>query len=181
MDKEILAIIDTAVKIGLGALISGLGGYLVTSSNQSHEDKKELRNRKLNIIESAAEHTHEYINSFKDLLSVIDGVRKTYPELEEFQLQNESHLSAWRFICDYDKKFCDARVHAEHALSKLYLVGLGDVAIHFDGFQKLDQKVRDIVLFNQKLPEKDVVDSWKDEIKDKARAFFNDLSKHYKT
>ncbi|MDR5898854.1 hypothetical protein QC823_07615 [Halomonas vilamensis] len=43
MDLTWISVIDTAVKIGLGAAISGLTGYLVLIKKQSHEDQKEER------------------------------------------------------------------------------------------------------------------------------------------
>ena len=43
MDLTWINIADTAVKIGLGALISALAAYLTFIKSQSHEDKKEAR------------------------------------------------------------------------------------------------------------------------------------------
>ena len=44
MELSWLNIIDTAIKIGLGSLITAVSGYLVLKRNQSHEETKETRN-----------------------------------------------------------------------------------------------------------------------------------------
>lgn len=43
MDLTWINVVDTAVKIGLGALISVLAAYIALIKNQSHEDEKEAR------------------------------------------------------------------------------------------------------------------------------------------
>jgi len=41
-----LEIIDTATKIGLGALVSGISTYIITRSKYSHDQKREVQNDK---------------------------------------------------------------------------------------------------------------------------------------
>lgn len=43
MDLTWINVVDTAVKIGLGALISALAAYFALIKSQSHEDQKEAR------------------------------------------------------------------------------------------------------------------------------------------
>jgi len=50
-----LEIIDTAVKIGLGAAITGLGTYLVTRLNHKHDRIKERSKRYFDTLEKTAE------------------------------------------------------------------------------------------------------------------------------
>jgi hypothetical protein len=45
MDLTWISVIDTAVKIGFGALITAASGYLVLVKTQSHEESKELKER----------------------------------------------------------------------------------------------------------------------------------------
>jgi hypothetical protein len=45
MDLTWISVIDTAVKIGFGALITATSGYLVLVKTQSHEESKELKER----------------------------------------------------------------------------------------------------------------------------------------
>lgn len=49
-----LEIIDTAVKIGLGAAISGLTAFFINKSQHSHESKKSLITNKVELIKECA-------------------------------------------------------------------------------------------------------------------------------
>lgn len=51
----LIEILDTSVKIGLGALISGITTYWVTINKHSHELKHELLRRRRVILEDVAE------------------------------------------------------------------------------------------------------------------------------
>jgi hypothetical protein len=45
MDITWVNVVDTAVKIGLGSLITAISGYLILGKNQSHDDQKENKNQ----------------------------------------------------------------------------------------------------------------------------------------
>jgi len=47
-------IIDTAVKIGLGALISGVTTYFVANKKFRHESSKDITSKRMEILESVA-------------------------------------------------------------------------------------------------------------------------------
>ena len=50
----LLEIVDSAVKIGLGALVSGVATYLVTRKNHEHDLRKTAREDRRALIRSAA-------------------------------------------------------------------------------------------------------------------------------
>lgn len=51
MDLTWIGVVDTAVKIGLGAAISALSGYFVLVKKQSHEDEQDRRKYFLTLQE----------------------------------------------------------------------------------------------------------------------------------
>lgn len=51
MEQSWVSVIDTAIKIGLGALITAVSGYLVLRRSQIHEENKEQRERFYNLQE----------------------------------------------------------------------------------------------------------------------------------
>lgn len=55
MAKEWLDIVDTAVKIGLGALISGIATYAVTKGNNKYDKEKVALERNIKLIHDFAE------------------------------------------------------------------------------------------------------------------------------
>jgi hypothetical protein len=61
-------VIDTAVKIGLGALISGLATYWVTRAKSKHDISKLLLEDKTKILREIAENLEEstaFLNDFR--------------------------------------------------------------------------------------------------------------------
>lgn len=50
MEKEIIDVIDTAVKIGLGALISGASAYFLSNYKYEQEKEKEKHTRNINFL-----------------------------------------------------------------------------------------------------------------------------------
>lgn len=60
MATELMDVIDTAVKIGLGALISGIATYSVSAMNHKKEVDKTIVNKKINMLEDITEHIEKY-------------------------------------------------------------------------------------------------------------------------
>jgi hypothetical protein len=76
MAVEILDIIDTGVKVGLGALISGITTYFVTTKNQKYElkkislmDKVDLLRRAAVDFEESSSITHHACTSYIDYIN----------------------------------------------------------------------------------------------------------------
>jgi hypothetical protein len=55
-----IEIIDTAIKIGLGALISGAAAFLIARLNHSKEMEKSRANRRRELLEEIAERTEKF-------------------------------------------------------------------------------------------------------------------------
>ncbi|RBW67178.1 hypothetical protein DS893_00355 [Vibrionales bacterium C3R12] len=63
-------VIDSAVKISAGALISGIGAYFLTRSKQDHENKKIKFEQELIILKEIVERIEEsgdYLNDYSHL------------------------------------------------------------------------------------------------------------------
>jgi|GEM_PF-2451336 len=181
MATEILDIVDTAIKIGLGALISGVSTYYITKQNHATDAKKQFLNRKLGIIEAVTGHFDEFSTSLSELISAIDGVRRKHPDKESFDLNDQNDAPLWKFINDHDDKFCNARYHAIFAASKLYLLQLHEAADRVTSLNKLGNDIRTQVLFNGKLPSSPQLDQWRTELSNIKKEFFHAVSAHYKT
>ncbi|MBI5766157.1 MAG: hypothetical protein HZA93_00055 [Verrucomicrobia bacterium] len=60
-----LEVIDSAVKIGLGAMIGGVSALLLAWFNARHQTNSEIRKRRLDLLERVAtefEQTHQVVN-----------------------------------------------------------------------------------------------------------------------
>lgn len=173
MPKEIIDVLDTAVKIGLGALISGVAAYLAAKSNHKNEKEKELLNRRLNKIEHASENIDEFFNSMVNLISAIDGIliqSTDNAELTQKQLE---------FIRENDKRYTESRDLRGIAVSWLRLHKLDDCIEILIETNNLDRCIREKVIFEKVLPTKKENTKWKNECNKIRKKFFKSLSQHY--
>ena len=58
-DKTLIDVLDTAVKIGLGALISGVSTFWITKQKERADSAKEYEGRHRTILEQVAEETEQ--------------------------------------------------------------------------------------------------------------------------
>jgi len=181
MTTEVLDIIDTAVKIGLGALISGVTTYYITNINHKKDTEKELQKRKLNIIEDAVTLINEHFSAFTSLISVIDGVRKSNPKRQKLDLTIDADKVSWDFLYEHDNIYCNSRKQEEFATSKLELIGLSDVTKTLDPLCDIDTKVRSMVIFNKEIPSDELLDIWRQSIRKVKKDFFQEISNNYKS
>jgi hypothetical protein len=66
MPKEILDVVDTAVKIGLGALIASMGTHLLAARNHKSEIKKAFNEEQRAIIKEIATTLEEVESQFNE-------------------------------------------------------------------------------------------------------------------
>ena len=76
MPKDILDVVDTAVKIGLGAVISGVSTYFITRKNQGYELSKEKSKIRYEGLDYAATHIDPWIHELTRFHSKIDGIHR---------------------------------------------------------------------------------------------------------
>jgi len=86
--KDILDIVDTAVKIELGALISGVTTYYVTTLNHNNDSKKEILKRKSEMLESIAGEVETFSNA----------VMEYWAYLVEFTRHKESKIKSQNLL-----------------------------------------------------------------------------------
>ena len=81
MESEIWSIIDTAVKIGLGALISGFATYRVTKLNHDNSLEKARSDRQRELLEEISSQVELFSNSvLKYWAYMIEHVRYKHSE-----------------------------------------------------------------------------------------------------
>lgn len=117
MDLTWINVVDTAVKIGLGALISALAAYIALTKNQSYEDKKEARanfyklqeEKKLKYVELLVQ-SQELIQShlYKSCPPDSDLIKKYLRAFNEVQIiSNDAiRLAAYNMVSDVQSFVC---------------------------------------------------------------------------
>ena len=113
-------ILDTAVKIGLGALISGVTTYWVSTSKNRHELNYEMIKRRLNLLDKVAEQIelfyHDYLMYNGKVWQYVldDATKKEFPKGYKSSLK-ESY-----------EKVKDTTTQFSSGLSRLLLIGEKD-------------------------------------------------------
>jgi hypothetical protein len=99
---SVLEIVDTAVKIGLGALITGLATYIITKLNHDKDLEKQSIRRRRELLEQIATNVEHFINSYRRYFLVsLEVVHRTqigedYPSgmYEEYESKKKEVMEA---------------------------------------------------------------------------------------
>lgn len=113
MDQTCMNVVDTAVKIGLGALISSVSGYLVLLKTQSHDQSKEEKIRFYKFLEEKKTKYVEFLTQSQQLLQS-HLFSCASPEAEEYKI--------------YLRSFNDVQIIANDELRPLALKVMYDVS-----------------------------------------------------
>jgi len=179
LTTEIIDVIDTAVKIGLGALISGISAWAITKTSHSNEKKRELLKRRLDIMETSITQADLYFNSHRDLWSAIDGVRTQHSNNTKLNLKIKGELESYKFIRDADSELIKTRSNEQSTESKLRLIGLDKAAEILLSTTPLENEIRQLVLFDKNLPSKKQLDSWDETLTDIIKRFHSEMAKGF--
>lgn len=68
MDLNWIDVVDTAVKIGFGAIITAVSGYLVLIKTQSHESSKETKKRFYKLQDEKKSKYVEFLSQSQELI-----------------------------------------------------------------------------------------------------------------
>ena len=180
MATEYLDVIDTAVKIGMGAAISGVSTYYLTRLNHSKELARQFQTRRLDIIDKTATHVDEYIRGFADLLAAIDGFHKNYPSQRTLDMSKPEIKAAWEFILKTDSAFCDIRDHGLFADSKLQLLGITNVVTLLAELRSRSNEIRNKIVFKREFFDPKELSGWQDSIKAIRNSIFEELGQNYR-
>ncbi|MDP5239756.1 hypothetical protein Q9Q94_09450 [Uliginosibacterium sp. 31-16] len=170
-----LEIIDSAVKIGLGALIAAFSSYLLAKHNHSRDLEKDHIRRKRELLESVAE-----------------------------QVEGFTHLSLryWAFIGDWIRSKRDSRSMSENrskdlertrdALfdsfkevtsgeAKLLLLGLKKPQQALRAYGEVITELRKALFIGGPLASEEELQLWRSRLLSARELFFQELSDAYQT
>jgi len=101
MDISMISVIDTAVKIGLGAFITGFTTFAITRKNHKHERVLKLSDKKISLLETASDNLEANFQMLAFVISRLDGLvrlkyiepgintSETYQKFDLFSLDKE--------------------------------------------------------------------------------------------
>mgnify|MGYP000633520165 CR=1 FL=1 len=182
MAKEWLDIVDTTVKIGLGAFISGATTFYVTRAGnkfselkESREYEKQLlkekRERKARIAEQSLENIEPYLVDFSEYIATIDGILKSGKGF------NDQGSIDFLYACD--KKIVDSRAKLDMCEFKLKFIGFIKTSEKLNNISQLENELREKVIFgNVPITDEDLND-YRSSFVDFKKSFLNTLNLEY--
>lgn len=177
---ELIDVVDTIVKIGLGSAITAVATHFSSKSAHAAEQRKLFLIRKLDALEKITDHFDQYTSTLSHLIAAIDGVRRRRPTTPctlnlSIPLDNESY----KFIHNADATFLASRQQLIYAVSKLSLLGFESTAKTANRLTSVSIDIRSLVIFSHTIPDEVQLDKWRKLLSDIKTEFYEDLSDHF--
>ncbi len=118
---KLLDILDTSVKVGLGALIGGIGAAWLARRQRQHDFDKEMMRRRCDTLERISddfEQHHALIVDWFAIVRVQSNLRAHGQQLQNFDTDEEKVQS----------KIVDSSPQTHKVVGKLMLLGFADCA-----------------------------------------------------
>lgn len=144
---ELIDVLDTAVKVGLGALISGLTTFYATREKNNHDRRSEAVKKKHDLLLRSAEGISAYMDAFAQCISRVDGLLRhnVVPGTFPTNLKND-------YLEDSDKLLVKARSRLRDANVMLRLIGEKRAFELTMGLTKSEDDFREPLVFGKGLP-----------------------------
>jgi len=173
METNTYNLLDTIVKIGLGAIIAGLFSYIGIILNFRKEKKLRINERKVKSLEEVKLMAFNYIYRVKNLMSVVvaNSIEELSNKLGDIDFMEDA--------IEMDDKINEIDKETNFTLYELKLLGLNHIAedfIKIINFQKIYSYA--ILEGEIKIPEDDVFDV-AENFSEIIDGFIKNLSKYY--
>ena len=177
MAKEWIDVVDTAVKIGLGAFITGVFTYLGVKSTKTSEKQKFLLEHKTKLLEQISDDMESYIRALDSYMGKVAGITKhqknNNKEGEEFSPRQKKSLS------EKDLALVEGWSYQRSAISKLRLVRAKRAANAVKELASLEKELRERIVFDKEIPLHDEVVELRGRISEQKKEIHNALADFY--
>ncbi|MBF9000559.1 hypothetical protein [Vibrio nitrifigilis] len=174
MEVTELQVIDTAIKIGLGSLITLIGTFLVTWLNHRNERKKESRKRFYDSLESVSSNIEEVTHvSLCYWALIIEWVRNNKQGMGLTEKRSEELERTKSELFDQFKSLTVAE-------SKLMLLGLTNISTQVRDYGEFLKDLRRKYYDGNKSLNESDMDNVRQELLQKRKTIFEALAKSYK-
>ena len=143
---NILDIIDSAIKIGLGGFIGWASSYTVSKLKYDREKEKYLLDKKLSVYESSVDELEIYLDKLSRLFSYIGGVQKSSLIESEYISLNDKQLSILR---SRNAELVESWSSRRKALTRLKLLGANEIEDLLYELKNIEKEFRSTVVFGE--------------------------------
>ena len=170
-----LEVIDTAVKVGLGALISGVSTYWMAKSKNRDDLTRERLFRHQGLLEKSAEQIENFSHvSMRYLALIVEWVRNRDQKLDLAPHRNEE-------LTKTKAELFDAFSDLTSAESKLLLLGHGDAQKLLRDYGDLARRMRRHAYDGNKSITEAQMEDYRSQLLEAREKLFNELSRIYRS
>lgn len=173
MAKEWIDIVDTAIKIGLGAGISGFFTYIGMKLTHDNQKEKYLIEHKVKLLEQTANDVEIYINGFYQWLNLINGLA-TLMEKENRDTITEEEFD---IIRKQDKEFNKTINNFGSSISKVKLLKMKNTTDKLINYSGITFEIRNTIIHDKKIPTPKQIDEINTKIYTLENEVFEELGK----
>lgn len=155
MAKEWIDIVDTAIKIGLGALITGFFTYIGLKFSKKSEMNKFSIEHKTRLLEGVSTDITEYFSAWETYSNQVAGIARhratSGKENEELNVKQRLAMKK----CE--EKLISSRVARESSIGKLRIISANEAAELLTNCNIMVCELRDQIVFEKKFPKYEAV------------------------
>lgn len=177
MPKEWIDVADTAVKIGLGALITGVFTYLGVKTSHNSEKQKFMLEHKTKLLEQISDDVETYFRSFDSYISKVAGITKHQKNNDKEG--NDFSASQKKSINERDQALVEGWAYQKSAISRLRLVKANAAVKALGKFNSLEKELRDRIVFDKEVPTYDEVIDLRKRVGDQKKEVHKALADFY--
>jgi len=176
LEKEWFEIVDTATKIGLGAIITGFFTYLGMKLSHTNNQKRFMLEHKTKVLEKVADDVDLYFSSWNGLVSKIAGITK---HMNHDQDTIEFTQKQYKNIKDRDIELVESWAQRQTSLSKLRLLKAKTASEKLIKCFKLEHELRDMIFFEKEYPNYNKISDYRQKSKNIQKDFQLELAEFY--
>lgn len=176
-DLEIIEVIDSALKIGLGAAISTIAAYRTMRANHTNERYKEFRAHKIKTIEMIAERVERFIASYVGFRNRVGGALRRRMTDDEYTIDPRTLES----LRELDKDLFAGLENANIARARLSLMRAEGAKREIADMIDLVARLRNPIMQENKAPSKIDYDIIVNEMSGAINRFHKELAALYES
>lgn len=174
MAKEWIDVADTAVKIGLGGLVSGIFTFIGIRFTHKSDKEKHLLKHTTKVLEHISEDIGEYFDAWNAYIAKVAGITKVLASNEKEISTNQREA-----IANRNSELVAAWKKKDSAKSKSYLIKATKVADTINDCTSLEKELRDRIVFLKEIPTYEEVVELRNNVKKAQKKVYVQLSEYY--
>ena len=176
MAKEWIDVVDTAVKIGLGGLITGVFTYLGVKFNRKSDQTQFFIEHQIKMLELISIDVEEYFSAWNSAFSPVIAASKQLPHDEKSITYPEKNM---KLIGDRDDLLRDVWCKKSAVVSKLRLLQANEAVNKFRVCSDLENTLRKALWFEATMMNYNQCVKYREDVVKAQREFSQELADFY--